>query len=122
MSITGDIVTGIRVLRSDFNRYIKIAPYTEIIGDYDTVIYIWEKDKWIEKKYKYGEMIDENNLITIPISWAESLRDELVKILGRPEETATQQKLGATEKHLEDMRKLVFESTISRKGKNEVQR
>lgn len=103
----------INVSRPDYMRYIEIVPETETEGGQVSIGY-FDGRTWTFEPIGSGELPDglASKFLRIPASWGRPLLEELVKIYGHPEKDATTQKLEATQYHLEDMRKLVFDSRV----------
>lgn len=109
----GDIIQRIIVTNVDYRRLIEIIPIRES-GDSD-ILSMPVKGGWKEIEVQSGDLMpDDFKPLSMPLRWAEQLRDELVKVLGSVEKDATTQELKATKYHLEDMRKLHFKQ-IERK-------
>jgi len=60
------------------------------------------------KSYKQGELMDVKPIIELEPEMLQELSNELSQLGYKPDKGHTLGKLEATEKHLEDMRKLVF--------------
>ena len=110
--LPGDILFEMIVDVSDFSRNIHIIPSWTIAGE--TVpkgeLGIWKDGLWERVSLDEFESLPINRrpeILTMPRSWAEKLRDELIRQLGDKKADATEQELNAVKFHLQDMRKLV---------------
>lgn len=94
-----------RIVDDRYSFSKSIIPYYEQDGK----VFVAEKVELKFKEYEGGEAVDSG----IQVYDDTGFLEELFIALGgeKEKETITNAKLGATERHLEDMRKLVFGKT-----------
>lgn len=90
--------------RPDFNFHKQISFLT------DTQIYNFRTGQW-EDKLRDAKPLNNDYMLLLSSEMYQALADNihLDKSIDKPEENFNAGKLEATERHLEDMRKLVFE-------------
>jgi len=69
-------------------------------------------DQWVGHTINWRDSIpkDKINPMTIPSEWAKELYSQLHKVFGEKKSPEFETEIKAVRYHLEDMRKLVFES------------
>ena len=110
----GDIEFKIHVIPEDYAGNFKIVPVSRVVGG-DRVVMYPAEGTWVEKHFARNESIPNDiPVLRIPREWAEKLFHALADHFVPKGPTATEQELGATKYHLEDMRALVFKE-VSKK-------
>jgi len=101
----------VRIDQVDWGRKINIAFMTKHRDGSVDVAYpsLEQGTLWTVKKFKDGEPIEIDGLITLPTYLAEKLYQALGEIFTPKGPTATEQELKATKYHLEDMRRMALQ-------------